>query len=73
MRCTLTELFNGCTKEVGYDKKVLTADGKNTEVVRETRKLTISPGDSARCPLVYPGQGNSEPGCGQSMLVFKIE
>lgn len=56
--CTLSELFNGCTKEVCYDKKVLTKDGKNTEIIKETRKLTINPGESAKEPLVYPGQGN---------------
>lgn len=30
VHCTLTELFNGCTKEISYDKKVLTKDGKNS-------------------------------------------
>jgi DnaJ family protein B protein 13 len=28
--CTLTELFNGCTKELSYNKKVLSKDGKNS-------------------------------------------
>lgn len=44
VQCTLTELFNGCTKEVSYDKKVLTKDGKNAEFVKESRVLTINPG-----------------------------
>ena len=34
VKCTLTELFNGCIKDVEYDKKVLTSDGKNTEVIK---------------------------------------
>ena len=72
VKCTLTELYNGCTKEVCYDKKVLTADGKNTEVIKESRKLVICPGDSAWRPLVFPGQGNCEPGYKPSMLIFKL-
>lgn len=30
VHCTLTELFNGCTKVLNYQKRVLTADGKNS-------------------------------------------
>ena len=41
-------------------------------MVKQSRKLTINPGDSAKQPLVFPGQGNSEPGYKQSMLIFKI-
>jgi DnaJ homolog subfamily B member 13 len=70
--CTLTELFNGCTKEVTYDKKILTKDGKNAEFVKESRVLTITPGESPKCPLVYPEQGNCEPGYKQSLLIFNI-
>jgi DnaJ homolog subfamily B member 13 len=72
VHCTLTELFNGCTKSLTYDKKVLTKDGKNAEFIKETRTLLISPGDSPKAPIVFPGQGNSEPGYKQSMLVFSI-
>ena len=72
VHCTLTELFNGCTKELTYSKKVLTKDGKNAEFVKETKTIVINPGDSSKGPLVYPEQGNSEPGYKQSMLVFNI-
>jgi DnaJ family protein B protein 13 len=72
VHCTLTELFNGCTKTVTYDKKVLTKDGKNAEFVKETRTIVIAPGESPKSPLVFAGQGNSEPGFKQSTLVFSI-
>ncbi len=72
VHCTLTELFNGCTKTLTYDKKVLTKDGKNAEFIKETRAVLISPGDSSKTPLVFPSQGNSEPGYKQSSLVFSI-
>ena len=32
--CTLTEIFNGCTKSVFYYKKVLSADGQDVQVVQ---------------------------------------
>lgn len=72
VHCTLTELFNGCTKTVTYDKRVLTKDGKNAEFVKETRTIVIAPGESPKSPLVFPGQGNSEPGYKQSTLIFSI-
>jgi hypothetical protein len=70
--CTLTELYNGCTKELTYDKRVLTKDGKNAEFIKETKSIIINPGDSSRFPLVFPEQGNSEPGYRQSFLIFNI-
>lgn len=72
VHCTLTELYNGCTKNLTYDKKVLTKDGKNAEFIKETKSIVITPGDSSRTPLVFPGQGNSEPGYPQSQLIFSI-
>ncbi len=72
VHCTLTELFNGCTKELTYDKKVLTKDGKNSEFVKETKTIVINPGDSSKTPLVFPEQGHCEPGYKQSLLVFNI-
>ena len=72
VHCSLTELFNGCSKTLTYDKKVLTNDGKNAEFVKETRTINIVPGESHKTPLVFPGQGNSEPGYKQSPLVFNI-
>lgn len=71
--CTLSELYNGCTKQLTYDKKVLTTDGKASEVIKESKTVTINPGESAREPIVYPGQGHQEPGHKQSMLIFKIK
>jgi DnaJ family protein B protein 13 len=59
VNCTLTELFNGCTKELTYDKKVLTKDGKNAEFIKEAKTVIINPGDSNKTPLVFPEQGNS--------------
>lgn len=32
----------------------------------------IKPGSSSKTPIVFPEQGNSEPGYKQSMLVFNI-
>jgi DnaJ-class molecular chaperone len=72
VHCSLTELYNGCTKELTYDKKVLTKDGKNAEFVKETKTIIINPGFSNKTPLVFPGQGHSEPGYQQSMLIFNL-
>lgn len=33
IQCTLTELFNGCTKTISYVKKVLSKDGQSAEKV----------------------------------------
>lgn len=57
---------------MSYDKKVLTKDGKNAQFIKESRVLTINPGESPKAPLVYPEQGNCEPGYKQSMLIFNI-
>lgn len=46
VRCTLTELFNGCVKTLTYEKKVLSEDGQNVKTVVETKTIEILPGSS---------------------------
>lgn len=39
IHCTLTELFNGCTKTASYAKKVLSQDGQSAQHVMETKTI----------------------------------
>lgn len=62
VHCTLSELYNGCTKEISYEKQILSNNGKNSITVVETKKISIIPGSSAKTPLVFENQGHCEPG-----------
>ena len=72
VHCSLTELFNGCTKTLSYQRRAIAKDGKNAEFVGETKTITLLPGDGPKSPLVFPQQGHHEPGHRQSLLVFNI-
>ncbi len=58
INCTLTELFNGCTKTVSYTKKVLSQDGQSAQQVLETKTIEIVPGSSAQEDIIFRKQGN---------------
>ncbi len=62
IQCTLTELFNGCTKTASYKKKVLSQDGQSAQQTTETKTIEILPGSSSAQDIVFKKQGNREPG-----------
>ena len=37
INCTLEEFYNGCMKQMGYDKQILALDGKSTKLLRITK------------------------------------
>ncbi|EGR31575.1 hypothetical protein IMG5_106680 [Ichthyophthirius multifiliis] len=88
VQCTLSELYNGCSKDVIYQRIILNQDGRTTKEIKETkqfqgfrikkqfqknRQLEIKPGYKNGQTIRYPRQGNETPGLYNSDLVFIIK
>eukprot|EP01016_Furgasonia_blochmanni_P034292 TRINITY_DN3679_c0_g1_i3.p2 TRINITY_DN3679_c0_g1~~TRINITY_DN3679_c0_g1_i3.p2 ORF type:complete len:214 (-),score=49.83 TRINITY_DN3679_c0_g1_i3:938-1579(-) len=73
VKCTLNELYNGCSKKVAFARIVLNADGRTTREAQESRDLEIQPGYGVETEIKLNGQGNEAAGIPTSDLIFKIE
>lgn len=72
VECLLSEIFNGCKKIKSYPKEILTLDGQSTQVITETKEISISAGYDSNVPIVFKGQGNQYPGETSSDLIFQL-
>jgi hypothetical protein len=58
IQCTLTELFNGCSKTVSYSKKILSQAGQSAQQIMETKTIEVLSGSSSEEDIVFSKQGN---------------
>ena len=62
VECTLEELYNGCFKQVEYQRDVVKFDAKTLNKQRCVQQIEIKPGFSADTVVTYKGQGNEQAG-----------
>lgn len=70
--CSLEELFKGCSKVVGYERKVLNQDGRTTSVISESKLLHIKPGYKNGNVIQFDKEGHQTVHGTVSDLYFKI-
>ena len=58
LACTLRELYNGCMKEISFERHELNKDEKTTTVVRHKKEIEVRPGFSKETCLRFDGEGN---------------
>ena len=72
LECTLSELFNGCTKRFNVARKRFTGEG---ELVLDTKQLTITikPGWKKGTKITFPNEGDESKGTIPADIVFVIQ
>ena len=55
---TLQEFYNGCTKEITYERQVIGLDGKTTQKKKVTREIEIKPGMEHYNNCMFRGEGH---------------
>ncbi|XP_020572717.1 dnaJ homolog subfamily B member 13-like isoform X2 [Phalaenopsis equestris] len=70
LECTLEELFNGCKKEISFDRDVVV----NGSVIRkeETQKIKVKPGWQKGTKITFEGMGDERPGCLPADVIYMI-
>ncbi|KAK8928963.1 hypothetical protein KSP39_PZI017409 [Platanthera zijinensis] len=70
LECTLEELFNGCRKEICFDRDVIV----NGVVTRkeETQKIKVKPGWKKGTKVTFEGMGDERPGYFPADVIFVI-
>jgi DnaJ-class molecular chaperone len=82
VKCSLAELYNGCTKPVTYSRQVrlsqvMLADKITQTQQNFTKELEVRPGYSSQTKVIFPGEGNESsgfPNCTvySADLIFRI-
>lgn len=70
--CTLSELYNGCSKTVEYHRRRLNPDKRNTSLQKESKTIQIRAGYSKDTRLTFQGEGHESAGAGTSDLIMEI-
>lgn len=70
--CTLTELYNGCLKNLSYTRQVLNKDARSTSNVVKEKEVEIKPGMSPQTIITFTEQGHEQAGVPSSNLVIEI-
>lgn len=74
IKCSLSELYNGCSFPVTFTRTVVNLDGRTTDEVEVNKLIEIKPGSSVDSIIEYEGEGHEVPGTKQkTKLIFKIE
>jgi len=73
VECTLEELYNGCSKEVFYARRVLNQDKITFSNEAGVKKVHILPGYSEDSEMVYEGEGHQSDVHPDSKLIFKVK
>ena len=71
--CTLEELYNGCTKQVAYERLVVKFDAKTLNKQRCVQQITIQPGFSETSVVTFKGMGNEQAGQAPANLKIGIK
>ena len=70
--CTLEELYNGCLKQVEYERSVVKHDAKTLLKKRCVEQVEVKPGFSNDSVLRFAGKGNEQAGHAPADLVVKF-
>ncbi|EAR85350.2 DnaJ (Hsp40) family B protein (macronuclear) [Tetrahymena thermophila SB210] len=73
VECTLAELYNGCSKNVTYQRTVLNKDGRTTTDIKESKMVEVKPGYKNGEQIKYPKLGNEVAGLPNSDLIFTVK
>lgn len=71
--CTLSDLYNGCTKTVSYKRFLLNEDHQTTRTEELRKDITIWRGYSEETEIRHSRMGNESAESHTSDLVFKIK
>lgn len=72
IECTLSELYNGCSKTVEYERQVMNTDERSTSIVILEKQVNILPGYGDQTELVFKHEGNQAFGYDAADLIIKI-
>ena len=72
LQCTLSELYNGCSKTVTYKRKVLLHDSKTLAEEEISKLVEVKQGYNSKTKLVFEGEGHESPYHPTSNLVVGI-
>ena len=70
MLCTLKELYNGCSKDILYRRRILNPDGRTTKVINQEKTLEIKKGAGDGYKLKFKNEGNMAPRKPTCNLIF---
>ena len=73
LECTLEELYNGCVKNVKYNKNVLAFDQRTTQNKETSIDVEIFKGYAKNTIIEFKGKGNEAPGMKNSDLIVSIK
>ncbi len=73
LECTLHEFYNGCMKQIEFDRQLLQHDARSTKTVREDMSIYVKPGFSETTVLTFKNKGNEAHAHHPSHLVVKFK
>jgi len=71
--CTLLEFYNGCTKKICYQRRVLKKDDKTSNIEDVEKEVEVMAGFDQDTILRFPNKGDEEFGNSNSALVVKFK
>lgn len=72
VKCSLTELYNGCMKKVSYTRLGLMHDGRTQRDIPVEIEIEVKPGFSESTVLTFANKGNEAEGHRPSNVVVKF-
>ncbi len=73
LECSLEELYNGCVKNVKYNKNILGFDQRTTQNKEASIDVEIFKGYDKNTIIEFKGKGNEAPGMKNSDLIISIK
>lgn len=70
--CTIDELYNGCIKQVEYERNVVKFDAKTLIVQRRVQQVEVKPGFSEESVVTYKTMGHEQAGHAPADLYVKF-
>ncbi|GFP97667.1 Dnaj homolog subfamily b member 13 [Phtheirospermum japonicum] len=72
LKCSLEDLYTGCTRKMKISRNVLDSHGK-LRVLEEILTIDIKPGWKKGTKITFPEKGNEEPGVIPADLIFVLD
>lgn len=61
IECTMSELYNGCAKEIEFERTVINNDGRTTRTAVGKKLVYLLPGYDSSTELRFSKEGNQTP------------